>query len=84
MLIHLNKVIVWDEYYSQYRLVVCLQYNFEKTIVDTGTTNLRLPDRVFTQLIKAMRQKIMVRTFLYSYGLNYCFFGVVSEWVYKI
>ncbi|XP_054760165.2 beta-secretase-like [Lytechinus pictus] len=33
----------------------CKEYNFEKTIVDSGTTNLRLPERVFEATKNAIR-----------------------------
>lgn len=34
---------------------VCLQqYNYDKSIVDSGTTNLRLPRKVFQAAIKAI------------------------------
>lgn len=31
-----------------------LQYNFDKSIVDSGTTNLRLPRKVFQAAVKAI------------------------------
>lgn len=36
----------------------CKEYNFGKTIVDTGTTNLRLPYRVFNKLVQYMKQEL--------------------------
>ena len=55
-----------------YCLVVCfylfhavlfsflLQYNFGKTIVDSGTTNLRLPTKVFNTLTAKMKANVKV------------------------
>ncbi|KAJ8316358.1 hypothetical protein KUTeg_006372 [Tegillarca granosa] len=34
----------------------CKEYNFPKTIVDSGTTNLRLPDKVFNQVVARIKQ----------------------------
>lgn len=31
-----------------------LQYNYDKSIVDSGTTNLRLPRKVFQAAVKAI------------------------------
>lgn len=31
-----------------------LQYNYDKSIVDSGTTNLRLPKKVFQAAVKAI------------------------------
>ncbi|XP_072166292.1 beta-secretase-like [Diadema setosum] len=36
----------------------CKEYNFDKTIVDSGTTNLRLPTRVFNQTTAAIEQYV--------------------------
>jgi len=33
----------------------CKEYNFDKTIVDSGTTNLRLPRKVFREVVYAIR-----------------------------
>ncbi|ELU01781.1 hypothetical protein CAPTEDRAFT_153768 [Capitella teleta] len=33
----------------------CKEYNYDKTIVDSGTTNLRVPKRVFQEIIERMR-----------------------------
>jgi beta-site APP-cleaving enzyme 1 (memapsin 2) len=33
----------------------CKEYNFDKTIVDSGTTNLRLPTRVYSALLAALK-----------------------------
>lgn len=36
-------------------LFLCLlQYNYDKSIVDSGTTNLRLPRKVFQAAVKAI------------------------------
>ncbi|XP_052804935.1 beta-secretase 1-like isoform X1 [Mya arenaria] len=53
------EVILVDvEVNGQSLAMDCKEYNFEKTIVDTGTTNLRLPRRVFTKLVHMMKQQI--------------------------
>ncbi|KAL4218310.1 Beta-site APP-cleaving enzyme [Mactra antiquata] len=33
----------------------CKEYNFDRTIVDTGTTNFRLPHRVYNQVISMIK-----------------------------
>jgi len=34
--------------------IVWIQYNYDKSIVDSGTTNLRLPRKVFQAAVKAI------------------------------
>ena len=41
-----------------------LQYNFGKTIVDSGTTNLRLPTRVFNSVLAKMKAYLKVGSIL--------------------
>lgn len=36
----------------------CKEYNFGKTIVDTGTTNLRFPNRVFQKLVASIEEQV--------------------------
>lgn len=36
----------------------CKEYNFDKTIIDSGTTNLRFPDKVFDVIVKDIKRKI--------------------------
>ncbi|XP_052253845.1 beta-secretase 1-like isoform X1 [Dreissena polymorpha] len=43
----------------------CKEYNFGKTIVDTGTTNLRLPTRVFNKLVGSMKDQVTVTELLF-------------------
>ena len=38
-----------------------LQYNFDRSIVDSGTTDLRLPPTVFNYCVNMLRRKIKVR-----------------------
>ncbi|KAH9508728.1 Beta-site APP-cleaving enzyme [Bulinus truncatus] len=38
----------------------CKELNFDKTIVDSGTTNIRLPTKVFIELVTAIQTKIQV------------------------
>ncbi|KAK6172548.1 hypothetical protein SNE40_016180 [Patella caerulea] len=37
----------------------CKEYNFDKTIVDSGTTNVRFPDRVFKALVAEITSKVI-------------------------
>ncbi|XP_022090790.1 beta-secretase 1-like [Acanthaster planci] len=37
----------------------CKEYNFDKTIVDSGTTNLRLPNRVFKEVTKLINATVV-------------------------
>ena len=39
-----------------------MQYNFDKTIVDSGTTNLRLPDKVFKKVVALIQKNTHVST----------------------
>uniref|UniRef100_UPI00358F44C7 beta-secretase 1-like isoform X1 n=1 Tax=Myxine glutinosa TaxID=7769 RepID=UPI00358F44C7 len=41
----------------------CKEYNYDKTIVDSGTTNLRLPHRVFSAVVSAIRQSSTAERF---------------------
>lgn len=36
-------------------LLLCPQYNYDKSIVDSGTTNLRLPKKVFEAAVKSIK-----------------------------
>ena len=36
------------------------QYNFDKTIVDSGTTHLRLPSRVFEEVVDRIQLTLQV------------------------
>lgn len=36
----------------------CKEYNYDKTIVDSGTTHLRLPTRVFLAVVNAIKRRI--------------------------
>ncbi|XP_074652735.1 beta-secretase 1-like [Tubulanus polymorphus] len=38
----------------------CKEYNFDKTIVDSGTTNLRLPTRVFNNVIANIQSSLQL------------------------
>ncbi|XP_033758974.1 beta-secretase 1-like [Pecten maximus] len=38
----------------------CKEYNFGKTIVDSGTTNLRLPIKVFNTLVAKIQQHLLI------------------------
>ncbi|RUS87731.1 hypothetical protein EGW08_004477 [Elysia chlorotica] len=37
----------------------CKEYNFDKTIVDSGTTSVRLPNKVFQALVRAIQDEII-------------------------
>lgn len=52
-------VIVDMEVAGQSLKMDCKEYNFGRTIVDTGTTNLRLPTRVFNTLVNSIKQYLM-------------------------
>ena len=43
----------------------CLQYNFDKTIVDSGTTNLRLPPKVYARLVQEIQHATVVSEIWY-------------------
>ncbi|GAB1600940.1 beta-secretase 1-like [Argonauta hians] len=38
----------------------CKEYNFDKTIVDSGTTNLRLPNTVFQAVVSKLKQTVVL------------------------
>lgn len=40
--------------------IFIFQYNFDKTIVDSGTTNLRLPYTVFQAVVDKLKQAVWV------------------------
>lgn len=45
----------------------CFQYNSDKAIVDSGTTLLRLPEKVFDAVVEAITQMSIVRPWLFIY-----------------
>ncbi|ESO89560.1 hypothetical protein LOTGIDRAFT_125352 [Lottia gigantea] len=45
----------------------CKEYNFDRTIVDTGTTNMRFPKRVYKSILNHIQHKIMERPFSPSF-----------------
>lgn len=47
---------------SENVIVFCFQYNFPKTIVDSGTTDLRLPNKVYTSVIDHIKNYVQVIT----------------------
>ncbi|XP_038058269.1 beta-secretase 1-like isoform X1 [Patiria miniata] len=84
------EVIIMDiEVGDQSLGMDCKEYNFDKTIVDSGTTNLRLPARVFdkltsliyTALTKKM-ENVTIPTDFWSGADMICKEGTVEEpWV---
>ncbi|MGH0153412.1 UNVERIFIED_CONTAM: hypothetical protein FKN15_073397 [Acipenser sinensis] len=40
---------------QSFRITILPQYNYDKSIVDSGTTNLRLPRKVFQSAVKAIK-----------------------------
>ena len=46
--------------------VFLFQYNFDKTIVDSGTTNLRLPTKVFQAVKNKIAENTAVRCTLFN------------------
>lgn len=41
----------------------CKKYNYDKTIVDSGTTNLRVPEEVFNLILIQLKKYDKVRIF---------------------
>uniref|UniRef100_A0A8C5LV60 Beta-secretase 2 n=2 Tax=Leptobrachium leishanense TaxID=445787 RepID=A0A8C5LV60_9ANUR len=41
----------------------CLEYNSDKAIVDSGTTLLRLPDKVFSAVVESIAQTSLITSF---------------------
>jgi len=50
--------------------VECAELNKDKTILDSGTTNLRLPTKVYSKFIKMLKLKVSVITTKASFGLG--------------
>ncbi|BFZ00285.1 hypothetical protein BsWGS_03323 [Bradybaena similaris] len=49
------EVVLTDIYVAEQPLGMdCKEYNFDKTIVDSGTTNIRLPKKVFDAAVQAI------------------------------
>lgn len=46
----------------------CVQYNSDKAIVDSGTTLLRLPVKVFDAVVEAITHMSMVRPWFFLIG----------------
>ena len=40
----------------------CKEYNFDKTIVDSGTTNIHLPYAVFNKVVNMVKRSVQVST----------------------
>lgn len=52
----------------------CMELNFDKTIVDTGTTNIELPERVFTSVLNHVK-----RHFYYQCSLRNIYPGPFAK-----
>lgn len=50
-------------------IFLSLQYNYDKSIVDSGTTNLRLPRKVFQAAVKAIEAASSV-SLLYAHTVK--------------
>uniref|UniRef100_A0A8B9J9C6 Beta-secretase 1 n=1 Tax=Astyanax mexicanus TaxID=7994 RepID=A0A8B9J9C6_ASTMX len=59
-------IIVRIEVNGQDLNMDCKEYNYDKSIVDSGTTNLRLPRKVFQAAVKAIEAASSVSTSLLS------------------
>ncbi|CAH2219124.1 beta-secretase 2 [Pelobates cultripes] len=76
---HLYKGDIWytpitEEWYYQVEILKfevgnvilnlnCVEYNSDKAIVDSGTTLLRLPDKVFSAVVEAILQTSLIQNF---------------------
>ncbi|XP_075460345.1 beta-secretase 1 [Ascaphus truei] len=56
-------IIVKIEINGQDLRMDCKEYNYDKSIVDSGTTNLRLPKRVFDAAVKSIKAASSTETF---------------------
>uniref|UniRef100_A0A4X1TLN4 Beta-secretase 2 n=1 Tax=Sus scrofa TaxID=9823 RepID=A0A4X1TLN4_PIG len=55
----------------------CREYNADKAIVDSGTTLLRLPQKVFNAVVEAVARTSLLYIQPMMGGLNYeCYFGI--------
>ncbi|XP_013416210.1 beta-secretase 1 [Lingula anatina] len=53
------EVVITDVMVNNASLgMACVEYNTDKTIVDSGTTNLRLPTKVYHQLVKVISKQL--------------------------
>lgn len=50
----------------------CKKYNYDKTIVDSGTTNLRVPEEVFNLILIQLKKYDKVRNILLMLLLLFC------------
>ncbi|KAM9319595.1 beta-secretase 2 [Gastrophryne carolinensis] len=63
----------------------CIEYNSDKAIVDSGTTLLRLPDKVFNALVDAIVQTSLIENFNNEFwtGLQLaCWEKTEQPWTY--
>ncbi|GAA6078880.1 beta-secretase 1-like, partial [Tachysurus ichikawai] len=62
-------IIVRIEVNGQDLNMDCKEYNYDKSIVDSGTTNLRLPRKVFQAAVKAIEAASSVSICLLSFPI---------------
>ncbi|XP_053604486.1 beta-secretase 1-like [Plodia interpunctella] len=54
-----EKVIMDDKTYAQgFNVDMCRKLNHQKSIVDSGTTNIRLPDALFRQVVNQLKKVV--------------------------
>ena len=59
------EVIITDIFVNGNSLGInCKKYNYDKTIVDSGTTNLRVPEEVFNLILIQLKKYDKVRNIL--------------------
>ncbi|KAJ8383680.1 hypothetical protein AAFF_G00216510 [Aldrovandia affinis] len=63
-------IIVRIEVNGQDLSMDCKEYNYDKSIVDSGTTNLRLPHRVFRTAVKAIESASSTEQFPAGFWLG--------------
>ena len=68
----------WVYFYAV--VVVFFQLNFDKTIVDTGTTDLRLPTLVHTQFVAEVRKQTKVRVSRCTHPLILRTILLITSW----
>ncbi|KAM8975329.1 beta-secretase 2 [Pelodytes ibericus] len=65
--------------------VNCVEYNMDKAIVDSGTTLLRLPEKVFSAVVNAIIQTSLIENFNNDFwnGIQLACWGTSEEpWAY--
>ncbi|XP_078726232.1 beta-secretase 1-like isoform X1 [Lampetra fluviatilis] len=63
-------IIVRMEVHGRDLKMDCKEYNYDKSIVDSGTTNLRLPKRVFNAVVSAIKRNSPTEKFPEGFWLG--------------